>query len=45
MPITPNQVAQGVVKGGNALGLESTNDGKIIVGKYLPFPTNSRHGS
>lgn len=31
MPITPNQVAQGVAKGGNALGLESTNKGKSIV--------------
>lgn len=45
MPITPNQVAQGVAKGGNALGLESTNKGKSIVGKYLLFPTNSRHAS
>uniref|UniRef100_A0A093UVM1 Bifunctional solanapyrone synthase n=1 Tax=Talaromyces marneffei PM1 TaxID=1077442 RepID=A0A093UVM1_TALMA len=31
MPITPNQIAQGVAKGGNALGLESTNEGKSIV--------------
>jgi hypothetical protein len=35
MPITPNQIAQGVAKGGNALGLESTDNGKSIVGKYL----------
>ncbi|KAL3489670.1 hypothetical protein BJX62DRAFT_238933 [Aspergillus germanicus] len=31
MPITPNQIAQGVAKGGNALGLESTDNGKSIV--------------
>jgi hypothetical protein len=29
MPITPNQVAQGVAKGGNALGLESIGDRTI----------------
>ncbi|KAL3458974.1 hypothetical protein BJX64DRAFT_265545 [Aspergillus heterothallicus] len=31
MPITPNQVAQGIAKGGNALGLDSTEDGRSIV--------------
>lgn len=38
MPITPNQVAQGVAKGGNALGLDKTNEGKSIVGAYLQKP-------
>ncbi|KAL2838169.1 hypothetical protein BJY01DRAFT_220184 [Aspergillus pseudoustus] len=31
MPITPNQVAQGIAKGGNALGLDSSDEGKSIV--------------
>jgi hypothetical protein len=45
MPITPNLVEQGVLKGTNALGLEKNNEGKTIVGKYLLFSANSRHGS
>lgn len=45
MPITPNQVAQGVAKGGNALGLDATNEGKSIVGTYLQSTLPSRHRS